>query len=693
MIKRGPHCIMNPFPTSCVIIVFMIAWYMFPTTTYGAAPTSESLRILFAFGNESHHHDDAEDREILQLMHLLNEELLSLPGGHLQEKVILSTEEEPGVLFEIGPRDDVKCQTALLCAQCHDLKNVSWSTQSFHIVGSPDEIKEVITEFQTNIVIVHGDKEFASLVSLMAYTMGVHVVSLNAGLRSGLVHGKRLKDGSGRAISALSSLNFPFTWEAYEQLRHEKIPEKRISMRGNPFSQVLGNIEPDTNRKIAQRSGRILIYVTKWLTETMLTRLFDIVELIIQDHKEMEFLINIPQMHELTHFAFLQTVNQTYSFEVTEASTLSELRQRLDWASTVLTDCSIVIDVCGTFEASLSLIAASIKPKEVATFPELVLGTLIEPAIVAQDMYGIIDMDTNHLKTQYLERSSAKPAPVKKIAETLIAHGRTFLTDTEVTFRNEHMDSLHDTDNELPFGVHRAVAKGALFIILSCSNSTYSQLVHQLHLAEHLDAQFSHVLLYDAFSNEHVTTALPEFPEILYLKSNQWELSAAGILSFSLLTDAETTLFVPHNARVWYPWAKEASKKAIHLGAVIAECGSLLYDSHSGVDICAQQMDRETDWEYIEVDRVYGALAFHTAWAHSYWGQRSHSETKDFGLNFCGNLQLKGNIRCFVQVPKRDGNNTYTVTPLGSDPERAKIIRHLRFRGWLPVGVRNLNRA
>lgn len=129
-------------------------------------------------------------------------------------------------LFEIRPEYDLDIMTP-----GQDLFDVTT-----HILTG---LRGVLTEFQPDLVIVHGDTATTFAASLAAFYLRIPVAHVEAGLRTRDLYSPWPEEGNRRLTSMLSHYHFAPTVGARGNLLQESIPESSIHVTGNTVIDAL----------------------------------------------------------------------------------------------------------------------------------------------------------------------------------------------------------------------------------------------------------------------------------------------------------------------------------------------------------------------------------------------------------------------------------------------------------------------
>jgi len=100
-------------------------------------------------------------------------------------------------------------------------------------------MKEVLSEFQPDIVLVHGDTATTFAASLAAYYQQIPVAHVEAGLRTGNLYSPWPEEGNRKLTGALAKLNFAPTENSRNNLLREGVSTESIVVTGNTVIDAL----------------------------------------------------------------------------------------------------------------------------------------------------------------------------------------------------------------------------------------------------------------------------------------------------------------------------------------------------------------------------------------------------------------------------------------------------------------------
>lgn len=116
-------------------------------------------------------------------------------------------------------------------------------------------MNSVLSEFQPDWVLVHGDTTTAMAVSLAAFYKQVRIGHVEAGLRTNNLLSPWPEEANRQITGRLASLHFAPTPQARQNLLAENVPEDRIHVTGNTVIDALLNVSKriDTDPELAKQ--------------------------------------------------------------------------------------------------------------------------------------------------------------------------------------------------------------------------------------------------------------------------------------------------------------------------------------------------------------------------------------------------------------------------------------------------------
>lgn len=134
-------------------------------------------------------------------------------------------------------------------------------------------MKDVLTQYRPEIVLVHGDTATTFAATLAAYYQQIPVGHVEAGLRTGNLYSPWPEEANRKLTGALSTLHFAPTETSRQNLLREGILSERIFVTGNTvidaLLEVVTRLERDgamqqtlSERFIFLREGRRMVLVT-----------------------------------------------------------------------------------------------------------------------------------------------------------------------------------------------------------------------------------------------------------------------------------------------------------------------------------------------------------------------------------------------------------------------------------------------
>ena len=100
-------------------------------------------------------------------------------------------------------------------------------------------LKPVLSEFQPDVVLVHGDTATTFAATLAAYYQQIPVAHVEAGLRTGDIYSPWPEEANRKLTGALANLHFAPTDRSRNNLLREGVDETAISVTGNTVIDAL----------------------------------------------------------------------------------------------------------------------------------------------------------------------------------------------------------------------------------------------------------------------------------------------------------------------------------------------------------------------------------------------------------------------------------------------------------------------
>ena len=101
------------------------------------------------------------------------------------------------------------------------------------------KVGEVIYEYKPDLVLVHGDTATTIGSSLAAYSFGVKIAHVEAGLRTDNLYSPWPEEGNRRLTGAITNMHFAPTLKAKNNLLKENIQKNKITVTGNTVIDCL----------------------------------------------------------------------------------------------------------------------------------------------------------------------------------------------------------------------------------------------------------------------------------------------------------------------------------------------------------------------------------------------------------------------------------------------------------------------
>ncbi len=108
-------------------------------------------------------------------------------------------------------------------------------------------LQEVYTDFEPDIVLVHGDTATTFAASLAAYYQQIPVGHVEAGLRTGNLYSPWPEEGNRKLTGALATWHFAPTNNSRQNLLDESVPADKIVVTGNTVIDALLEVSQKLN--------------------------------------------------------------------------------------------------------------------------------------------------------------------------------------------------------------------------------------------------------------------------------------------------------------------------------------------------------------------------------------------------------------------------------------------------------------
>jgi UDP-N-acetylglucosamine 2-epimerase (non-hydrolysing) len=109
----------------------------------------------------------------------------------------------------------------------------------------------VLSDFQPDLVLVHGDTTTTFMATLCAFYQGIPVGHVEAGLRTGNLQSPWPEEGNRKLTACIADIHFAPTRSAEQNLLNEGVPKDRITITGNTVIDALflikNRLEEDAN--------------------------------------------------------------------------------------------------------------------------------------------------------------------------------------------------------------------------------------------------------------------------------------------------------------------------------------------------------------------------------------------------------------------------------------------------------------
>lgn len=101
------------------------------------------------------------------------------------------------------------------------------------------DLEPVLSEFQPDVICVHGDTLTTLAAGLAAYFKQIPVAHIEAGLRTGNIYSPWPEEGNRRLVAGITRWHFAPTSQAKANLLSENVPSSQITVTGNTVIDAL----------------------------------------------------------------------------------------------------------------------------------------------------------------------------------------------------------------------------------------------------------------------------------------------------------------------------------------------------------------------------------------------------------------------------------------------------------------------
>lgn len=195
--------------------------------------------------------------------------------------------------IKVKPLVDILPNAKLLFTGQHtDLLSTITTDFTINIKVNTNRLDQVLSDCMLGFpnenfdyVVVHGDTVSALGCALAAYSRGIKVVHLEAGLRSHNLKAPFPEEGYRQMISRIASINLAPTSLSANNLISERVLGK-VFIVGNSVLDNLINFKQD-----CEYSSKVLVTLHRWENHERMDEWFRAVENIANDNPELEFII------------------------------------------------------------------------------------------------------------------------------------------------------------------------------------------------------------------------------------------------------------------------------------------------------------------------------------------------------------------------------------------------------------------
>lgn len=306
-------------------------------------------------------------------------------------------------LFDIKPHYDLD-----VMKQGQDLYDVT----SKILLG----MRDVLTEFQPDLVLVHGDTTTTLATTLSSFYQRIPVGHVEAGLRTGNIYSPWPEEANRLLTTQVTKYHFAPTLKNKENLQKEHIPDKDIIITGNTVIDTLfmvverlkndENLATDTHNSIVEKgynsSDRKVVLVTGHRRENFGEGFLNIctaLKELAQQHKDVDFVYPVhlnPNVQKPVN-EILKDIDNVYLIAPLDYLPFVYLLKR---SFLVLTDSGGVQEEAPSLgKPVLVMRDTTERPEAVEAGTVLLVGTDVEN--IKQNVSRLLENETYYKKMSY----------------------------------------------------------------------------------------------------------------------------------------------------------------------------------------------------------------------------------------------------------------------------------------------------
>lgn len=306
-------------------------------------------------------------------------------------------------LFDIKPHYDLD-----VMKQGQDLYDVT----SKILLG----MRDVLTEFQPDLVLVHGDTTTTFATTLSSFYQRIPVGHVEAGLRTGNIYSPWPEEANRLLTTQVTKYHFAPTLKNKENLQKEHIPDKDIIITGNTVIDTLfmvverlkndENLATDTHNSIVEKgynsSDRKVVLVTGHRRENFGEGFLNIctaLKELAQQHKDVDFVYPVhlnPNVQKPVN-EILKDIDNVYLIAPLDYLPFVYLLKR---SFLVLTDSGGVQEEAPSLgKPVLVMRDTTERPEAVEAGTVLLVGTDVEN--IKQNVSRLLENETYYKKMSY----------------------------------------------------------------------------------------------------------------------------------------------------------------------------------------------------------------------------------------------------------------------------------------------------
>lgn len=205
------------------------------------------------------------------------------------------------------------------------------------------KIKNILSEIEPDIVLVHGDTTTTFSVALACFYLKIPVGHVEAGLRTGNLYSPFPEEFNRHAVSIISKYNFAPTEGAKQNLLRENVKKESIFVTGNTAIDALKYTiqENYSNSYLEWAKGSRLIVITAHRRENLglpMENMFRAIKRVCDEHKDVKVIYPIHKNPVVRNIADKVFGNDNDRIRIVEPLDVLDFHNILAQSFLILTD-------------------------------------------------------------------------------------------------------------------------------------------------------------------------------------------------------------------------------------------------------------------------------------------------------------------------------------------------------------------